>query len=180
MFELKISNFSRAIQLSQQWATHTVSLLDPDFKENSILPLPETTPERQIRRYYFHDISKLPTSALKERFPNAQIATIEQLKDILEFTAPLQSTDKLLVHCHAGISRSTAVACGILCQHGLTPQEASKLIFSIRPHAFPNQYILSLFDKLFGLDDSLVTTVFHEMRKVDHENMQQSLVTEFF
>ncbi len=83
----------------------------------------------------------------------------------MEFTALLQSTDKLLVHCHSGISRSTAVASGILCQHGLTPHEAIKYVLSIRSQAVPNQHILSLFDKLLKLNGQLVIASIEEVAK---------------
>jgi len=157
MFDLKISNFSNAKILAPQWATHTISLLDPDIDPDFMI-LPKPGVDGQIRRYYFHDVT--PNSAraqmINEYLEDMKVATSNEMKDILEFTKPLISTDKLLVHCHAGISRSTAVACGVLCQHGLTPSEAVKYVLSVRPIAFPNQHILTLFDELLGLSGQLV------------------------
>jgi predicted protein tyrosine phosphatase len=160
MFELKISNLSTALQLSEVWATHVVSLLDPDINDHFLISFPKPTENQQIRRYHFHDIT--PTSALRKLLPEAKIATSEQMQDILDFTASLQSTDKLLVHCHAGISRSTAVACGILCQHGLSPKLAIKHVLSIRPQAFPNKHILTLFDEILGFKGQLVEDISQE------------------
>ena len=74
-----------------------------------------------------------------------------------------------MVHCHAGISRSTAVAIGVLCQHGLNPSEATQQVLAIRPQAFPNQYILQLFDDIFALNGQLVTTSLEEVRKFDEK-----------
>jgi len=159
MFELKISNLSTAIQLSEVWATYVVSLLDPDINSHFI-SFPKATENQQIRRYHFYDIT--PTSVLRKLLPEAKMATAEQIQDILEFTASLQSKDKLLVHCHAGISRSTAVACGILCQHGLSPKLAIKHVLSIRPQAFPNKYILTLFDEILGFKGQLVEDISQE------------------
>ncbi|HDN26841.1 MAG TPA: hypothetical protein ENG03_07050 [Thioploca sp.] len=151
MFELKISDLQDAF-------THTISLLDPGI-ENYGFTIPVASPDGKLRRYYFHDIMdeydhNFLIYLTKEPIP--VLATLQQIQDILEFTAPLQSTDKLLVHCQAGVSRSTAVACGILCQHGLTPSEAAEYVISIRPIAYPNQHVLTLFDELLGLEGKLV------------------------
>jgi len=148
-FELKISGLQEALVLAQEWATHTVSLVDPDY----FLKTPSASKNAWLRRYYFHDIS---INCSKLEF---KLATLEQIQDILEFTAPLQEGNRLLVHCHAGISRSTAVACGILCQHGLSPREALKQVILLRPTAFPNRYIISLFDQLLDLKGELIEAV---------------------
>ena len=153
MFKLKISGLSEALELSQEWATHTVSLLDPDidkFPEPVKLPTPHR--EALLRRYYFYDLS--PTDVSNE-YLNL-VATSEHIQDILEFTAPLTSIDKLLVHCHAGVSRSTAVACGVLCQHGILPKLAIKYVSLIQELAYPNQHILTLFDEILGLEGKLI------------------------
>jgi predicted protein tyrosine phosphatase len=168
MFELKISNLRDAIKLSLNWATHTVSLLDPDI-DSEFIKLPRAGKEGQLRRYYFHDVflHSVSSSFLKTTKP----PTLPQIQDILEFTAPLKSTDKLLVHCHAGISRSTAVACGVLCQHGLTPNEAVKSVLSIRKLALPNKQVLTLFDEILGLEGNLVMAGTKALTKLACDNM---------
>lgn len=64
---------------------------------------------------------------------------------------------KLLVHCGAGISRSTAVACGILCQHRLSPKEAIDTVYLLRKGACPNEHIIALMDEALDLKGSLST-----------------------
>ena len=159
MFELKINDIFEALKLSQQWATHTISLLDPDIERCDYLDfkLPVATEGRRLQRYYFHDITcpdDLVISLTEEQTP--VLANRQQIQEILKFTAHLTSTDKLLVHCQAGCSRSPAVALGILCQHGLTPDEAMKYVLSIRPQAHPNEHVLTLFDEILELDGKLV------------------------
>lgn len=164
MFELKITNLSQAIILVQQWATHTVSLLDPDL-DTELFNIPKATKTSLVKRCYFHDV--IPNYERISRINNLTPATREQIEEILAFTQSLELKDKLLVHCHAGISRSTAVAIGILCQHGLNPSEATQKILDIRPQAFPNRHILQLFDDIFALNGQLVITSMEEVKKFD-------------
>ena len=145
MFEIKICNIFEAKALSEEWATHTISLFDPGIENYSIdmnIALPVVSPNRQRYFFYDHDI----------------VNKYEHLQAILSFTAELNCSAKLLVHCQAGLSRSPAVACGILCQHGLTPYEAVKQVLSMRVEAFPNQHILRLFEEILGLDGLVATS----------------------
>jgi predicted protein tyrosine phosphatase len=161
MFKLKICDLYDAVYLSKTWATHTVSLLDPDIEKHNFFIIPVAGENRKLRRYYFHDIT--PEDSWNHYFRTEfELATPKQIQEILAFTASLVPTDNLLVHCHAGISRSTAVACGILCQHGLTPRDSIKHVLSIRKQAFPNRYILKLFDELLGLEGELANVAFEE------------------
>ncbi len=157
LFELKISDFTKAIELSQTWATHTVSILDTRLKSIKS-NLPTAGKNSKLQRYYFNDLN--PNYRSYDDFINPQLAipnaaTLEDVKEILAFTSLLQSSDKLLVHCFAGISRSTAVATGILCQHGKTPKEAMEHVLVVRPEAYPNKHILRLFEKVLLLKGQL-------------------------
>ncbi len=156
MFKLKISNLEGAVQLSQQWATHTVSILDADIDYSSrAIELPLEHNRNLLRRYFFHDIF-LEEYTLPNVLQEPIFVTEQHIKDILEFTALLQADNRLLIHCHAGISRSTAVACGVLCQHGLPPQEAVNIVFSLRSQALPNPRVIVLFDKILSLGGQLI------------------------
>ena len=59
-----------------------------------------------------------------ERRDNAP--TLEQVGRILDATAKLPQGTNLLVHCYAGMCRSTAVAIAIAVQHGMTPLDAAQ------------------------------------------------------
>ncbi len=85
--------------------------------------------------------------------------TPEHLRQILEFTANLTDQDRVLVHCVAGISRSTAIAIGILIQHGMSFQDAYHHIATIRPVLYPNKLIISYIDDHFNLNGELVALV---------------------
>lgn len=75
----------------------------------------------------------------------------EHLKEIFRFadSAPGQP---LLVHCWAGVSRSTAVALALIvramhgdgCSEDEMVNEASEILLAIRPQAAPNPLVLEL------------------------------------
>jgi predicted protein tyrosine phosphatase len=81
--------------------------------------------------------------------------SINHLEAVLEFTKDLTDEDRLLVHCHAGQSRSTAIAIAIMIQHGMPPQVAFDHVAAVRPILMPNQLFIQIIDEHFGLDGEL-------------------------
>lgn len=53
----------------------------------------------------------------------------------------VRSGGKILVHCHAGISRSTSLVCGYLMYCGMSWDEALWIVRSRRPQAYPHPKI---------------------------------------
>jgi len=80
---------------------------------------------------------------------------------ILLFSQAFTPSDKILIHCRAGISRSTAVACAIACQHSPPGEEkpAIEHIRSIRPLMLPNFLIIKLADKILQREGKLIAAV---------------------
>ncbi len=101
-------------------------------------------------------------------FGGYRAPTFEQVKDIVEWG---QGRSNLLVHCHAGMSRSTSSAWGIAIANGFDPQEAYDLLYQNHPverqrtlriavdhkavtakRAFiPNELVLKHLEEFFGL-----------------------------
>ena len=74
------------------------------------------------------------------------LATEGQIRQALEFA---KGKDAVLVHCHAGVSRSSAVAFIVACQE-MDPSEAIKLIdFNLH---FPNEHIVKIGASILGDD----------------------------
>ena len=71
---------------------------------------------------------------------------LQDVKRILAFTSQLPERAKVLVHCRAGVSRSTAIAYAILCQHSKPGMEMENLLHiqTIREWATPNRLIIEL------------------------------------
>jgi len=152
-FELRISSLSQALLLSEKWATHVVSLLDPEH----IAPIPQTSQEIQLCRQFFHDITpdELHDPSWQQLAITPVLVSRTQIEQILAFTQALKRGDRLLIHCHAGVSRSPAIASGVLCQHGLTAQYALERVLELRSIASPNRYILQLMDEVLALNGGL-------------------------
>jgi predicted protein tyrosine phosphatase len=76
----------------------------------------------------------------------------DDLRRILAFAADLEPGAEILIHCWAGISRSTAVAYAILCQAAGPGREAEcfNSILTVRPQAFPNALIVELADRILN------------------------------
>lgn len=80
--------------------------------------------------------------------------SITSVKRILEFTK--SNRGKILVHCHAGISRSTSTAIGIALQRGFSAEEAVFGLLEIHPTGrpfAPNERIMEILANLFDMPE---------------------------
>lgn len=55
-----------------------------------------------------------------------------------------------IIHCHAGISRSSAIGYAILRSRGFTKEQAHARILEINPNAWSNKRIVRFADELYG------------------------------
>ena len=86
-------------------------------------------------------------------------ATEEDVQRIIQLAEELQSENgKVLIHCEAGVSRSTAAALIMYaCWLGQgREQEAMERVIAQRPYAIPNRRMVRLADSLLQLDGRLV------------------------
>lgn len=146
--------------------THVLSILDPEWPEP--LAFAAFAPHRRLA-LRFHDIIE-PT--------RDQLApTRDDVERLLEFGRELPVLGRepngpagshLLVHCHAGVSRSTAAAALILAQaHPERPARAVlDAVAQIRPRAWPNLRILEFGDALLGRDGEIVAAASAIYRRV--------------
>jgi len=139
--------------------THVLSILGP----NSPDP-PEFTafaPHRRLN-LRFHDVI--------EPQPDQIAPTREDVERLLVFGQEVAETPEahLLVHCHAGVSRSTAAAALILMQANPEWSAGAALdaIAEIRPRAWPNLLILELGDVLLGRNGEIAAAVSAIYRRV--------------
>lgn len=86
-------------------------------------------------------------------------ATEEDVRGIIQLAEQLRSeSGTLLIHCEAGVSRSTATAL-IIYACWLGPgreDEAMRSVVAQRPYAFPNRRMVAMADNLLALDGRLL------------------------
>jgi predicted protein tyrosine phosphatase len=144
-------------------ATHVVSILDPGWPE------PENLRAFDLHRrltLHFHDvIEPLPGWVAPERWDVDLLLAFGR-----DVAAPAggDAAAHLLVHCHAGLSRSTAAAILILAQHDAgRPAEAIVAeLARLRPRAWPNLRMLELGDAVLGRGGAIVEAARAQYRRV--------------
>lgn len=107
-------------------------------------------------RLEFHDV--VATDDLEEGIlpPDRQIVV-----RLLDAAKVLRVADRVYVHCHAGISRSTAIAYLLWCAWlgpGNEP-EALRRVFADRPQAVPNPLIVQHGDELLGREGAMIAAL---------------------
>ena len=136
--------------------THILSVLDPDWPEIDAFVRYEQHHRLTLR---FHDIIEPEEGRISP--------ALEHVSAILRFGSDLFSSSRdgksghLLVHCHMGISRSTAAMLALLAQ--AHPNEDEDLLFAqlrqIRPQAWPNSRMIGYADDLLGRKGQFVAAL---------------------
>jgi predicted protein tyrosine phosphatase len=130
-------------------ARHVVSLLDDTFH----IERPRSVAAKNHLRLRIHDISvPLDGCVLPEE---------EHVADLLAFVRGWDRRAPLVVHCYAGISRSTASAFVSVCALAPHRDEAgiAQALRRASPTATPNMRIVSLADRLLGRDGRMVAAI---------------------
>ena len=144
-------------------ASHVLSILDPDY------PVPEAFGafgEQQKLEVRFHDIV--------DETPGLLLPQPEHVERILaqgcDLVAEPVATAHLLVHCHAGISRSTASMTLILAQ--ALPETLADtvlaMVHGIREKAWPNLRLVEIGDAMLGRNGTLVEAT-HALHRLQLE-----------
>jgi predicted protein tyrosine phosphatase len=130
--------------------THVLSILDPGTPEPAKFA---ELPAEQLLRLRFHDV-------IETDIPLMNAPAEEHIGAIMTFGAEAKRAHhRILIHCHMGISRSTAAAIMLMAEHGRDPEAAVAHVTEIRPIAWPNLRMIELADAHLGLDQRLVRAV---------------------
>lgn len=133
-----------------QGVTHVLSLLDPAWPAIDAF---DGFAEHRRTILSFHDI--IDPAAGKEMPGRQHVEAVLRLGQDL---AVAGGEIHLLVHCHMGVSRSTAAMLTILAQ--ARPDKPESELFShlrdIRPQAWPNSVLVGLADEMLDRKGRLV------------------------
>jgi predicted protein tyrosine phosphatase len=141
-------------------ATHVLSIMDPGWPEPEALRSFDVHRRLKLR---FHDvIDPSPEWIAPERWDvELLLAFGRNLGTVQSDIGEEVRHPHLLVHCHAGVSRSTAAAILLLAQRDpVMPAEGAVLeVARLRPQAWPNLRMIELGDGLLGRDGEIVSAV---------------------
>jgi predicted protein tyrosine phosphatase len=145
---------------SRGTSTHVLSILDPEQPEPTALG--SYSPDKLLR-LRFHDAI--------ENSPGVKLPTIEDVAAILAFGSRFGAGAHPLVHCHFGISRSTAAMAVLIARDlSLTGDEVFGRLLRIRPRAWPNSLMVRHADDLMGrrykLMPALGRLYFRQLRRI--------------
>ena len=121
--------------------SHVLSLLSPTSPPDA---WPRADDGGACLRLAFHDID-----APREGFTPPDASLVARL---LDFAAGWDTARPMLVHCWAGVSRSTAAAFVIACQRAPTrsEREIARALRAAAPYATPNPLLVRLADTALG------------------------------
>jgi predicted protein tyrosine phosphatase len=126
--------------------SHLLSLLGPDY----MIDAHPRFPQGRHLRVSIHDIAE----ALDDHIAPGR----EHVEQVLDFADSWDRTSPMLIHCWAGISRSTASMFMILCK--LNPQADELGIMRrmrrLAPHIQPNRRLVTFADERLGRDGRMI------------------------
>ena len=120
--------------------SHLVSLLAPA----GAAVWPASDADGEHLRLAFHDIAER-----REGYTAPDAALVARL---LDFASGWDAARPMLVHCWAGVSRSTAAAFVIACQRSpeRSERDIAQALRAAAPYATPNPLVVSLADAALG------------------------------
>ncbi|MGZ9190485.1 MAG: tyrosine phosphatase family protein [Nitrospira sp.] len=150
--------------------SHVISILDPEWLD------PEDFegygPHRRVV-YRFDDVVEVRAGVTA---PNER--DVEALLDFGRMLAK-ESVDRLLIHCHAGVSRSTAAAIILMAQNNRGREdEVFAELARLRPRSWPNALMVGIADGLLDRGGTLVAELRKHQRQMvrDHPEFAEILV----
>ena len=137
---IHVCPLSRAPHLAREKkVSHVVSLLDP----GTAFPRIDGVGERHLC-VEVHDI--------EEEMEGLDRCCDTRIKRVLEFVGAWDRTQPILIHCYAGISRSTATAFITACAQnpGADEEAIAIALREASPSASPNRWLIELADAELG------------------------------
>lgn len=130
-------------------ASHLLTLIDP-------ATIPQTPRSILAGRHL-----KLGVNDITEVVDGLVCPDETTVDAVLEFGRTWDETQPLVVHCWAGISRSTAAAFAIACERNPDTPEAviAQAIRAASPTAYPNRRLVALADAALGREGRMTAAV---------------------
>jgi predicted protein tyrosine phosphatase len=159
-FRITVCGIEELTDHRETGASHVLSILDPDW------PVPEafgSFGEHKKLELRFHDVIEEEAG----RAPPQKEDVVRLLEFGRDLMAEPPEDAHLLVHCHAGISRSTASMALILAQglRDLSARQVLQEVLRVRPKAWPNLRIIELGDALLSQNGEMIAAAIEIYRR---------------
>jgi predicted protein tyrosine phosphatase len=143
----RVSCLPKAAIVAEEWgATHVISLIDPAIG-------PEHVPEIRGAEHIVARLRDQETAEVTSHFPEIIESLFETVRPAVE-----SPHSRILVHCHAGVSRSTAFCYAMIAHRagrGME-NEAFGAFLSIVNKPWPNRRIIEVLDRKWERDGALL------------------------
>lgn len=148
--------------------SHLISLLDPAY----MIDTPQNFDSRNHHKVHINDITETE---------DGKIAPGEShVAELIDFVSDWNRQAPLLIHCWAGISRSTAAAFITMCMNNEIGEELAlaRRLREKAAHAQPNKRIIALADDLLKREGRMVDAI-NAIGPGDFTNLQGELIEGF-
>jgi predicted protein tyrosine phosphatase len=143
----RVSCLPKAAIVAEEWgATHVISLIDPAIG-------PEHVPAIRGAEHIVARLRYQETAEVTSHFPEIIESLFETVRPAIE-----SPHSRILVHCHAGVSRSTAFCYAMIAHRagrGME-NEAFGAFLSIVNKPWPNRRIIEVLDRKWERDGALL------------------------
>lgn len=159
---LTVCGISELDRFCAESVTHVLSILDP-----------RTADPAAFGSFGEHVRTVLRFDDVVDEMPGFEAPQVAHLQALLAFgdSLSLEPEVHLLVHCHMGISRSTAAMGILLAQHNPGyEREAFATLLEIRPRCWPNSRMVAIADRLMGRHGALVRALVEHQREMLQRN----------
>ncbi|MEQ8698577.1 MAG: protein-tyrosine-phosphatase [Bauldia litoralis] len=147
-YQVTIAGLAELSQFSVANTDFVVSLLDPGLDARADMRTIHAVPRREFR---FHDTLDPAAGALAP--DRSIVGRLLALGEELDRTRPR----RVLIHCHLGMSRSTATAAMLMAQAAPGREaEIPGTLLALRPQAWPNSRMIRDADDLLAAGGALV------------------------
>ncbi|WP_374634883.1 tyrosine phosphatase family protein [Ferrovibrio sp.] len=170
-FQVSICGVPELPRFAGRGVSHVIGILDPGTARPGAYA---DLSARHHAEFRFHDI--VQPEALRLAPSRADVEALLQTCESVLDAAP----DHVLVHCWAGISRSTATASMLLAlRNPGREDEVFAALSVIRPQAWPNTLMISHADDILGRRGALVSALkAHHIRQAERSAELRDLMHE--
>jgi predicted protein tyrosine phosphatase len=150
-YRIVICGLSELAAHARAGVSHVVSILDPTWPDPD--DFAHYGPHRRVV-YRFDDVVEVGLGYVAP--------TRRDVAAILELGRELlgEQVDQLLIHCHAGVSRSTATAAILMAQDNPGREgQVFEELDRVRPRSWPNRLMLRIADEMLRRDGALVAAL---------------------